>query len=143
MKKRLKVVGVSTIFIGVITSIVFYIVKPNETKAFFNNVWDFLNKPLPIIGITTLAVLLFVWKVVVATRYGKKALEKIETTYQKKIELLNEEKKAIKQLETKCQNRIDYLEDTIIQVCATIPNVKVNALGEKIKELEYGEETNN
>ena len=71
-------------------------------------------------------------------------VEKIETTYQNKIELLNNEKEKIKQLENNCKNRISELEETLYNVCITIPNVKVNALGEKIKELEYGEqETNN
>ena len=143
MKKKLKVVGLIALACGVITGIVFYIIKPNDTKAFINGVLDFLNKPLPIIGITTLMVLVFVWKVVVATRYGKKALEKIENTYQEKIALLKDKEKSIKQLEQKCENRINDLEETLYNVCITIPNVKVNALGEKIKELEYGKETNN
>ena len=144
MKKKLKVICLIALACAIITFIVFYIVKPNDTKSFINGVWDFLNKPLPIVGFTTLMVLVFVWKVVVATRYGKKALEKIETTYQTKVAQLNEKEKSIKQLETKCQNRIDELEQVIINVCETIPNVKVNAIGEKIKELEYGEqETNN
>lgn len=141
MKKKLKVIGLVAIACAIVTCIVFYIVKPSDTKAFMTSVWDFLNKPLPIVGFTTLMVLVFVWKVVVATKYGKKSLEKIETTYQNKIELLNEKEKTIKQLEQKCANRINELENTIIDVCAIIPNVKVNAIGEKIKELSYGEET--
>ena len=144
MKKKLKIIGIVALACGVITSIVFYIIKPNDTKAFITSVWDFLNKPLPIVGITTLMVLVFIWKVLVATRYGKKALEKVENAYQSKIALLNEKEKSIKQLEQKCDNRINELEETLYNVCITIPNVKVNALGEKIKELEYGEqETNN
>ena len=144
MKKKLKIIGFVALACAIITCIVFYIVKPSDTKAFMNSVWDFLNKPLPIVGFTTLMVLVFVWKVVIASKYGKKALEKIEKTYQNKIELLNDEKEKIKQLENNCKNRISELEETLYNVCITIPNVKVNALGEKIKELEYGEqETNN
>lgn len=144
MKKKLKIIGIIALACAIITCIVFYIVKPSDTKAFMNSVWDFLNKPLPIVGFTTLMVLVFVWKVIIASKYGKKALEKIETTYQNKIELLNDEKEKIKQLENNCKNRISELEEILYNVCITIPNVKVNALGEKIKELEYGEqETNN
>lgn len=140
MKKALKIIGIILLLACVVASCVFYIVLPNETIEFFTNVYDILNRPLPIVGVTTLAVLIFVWKIVFATRYGKKALEKVEQKYQEKYEQLVEQKTLVDKSIKENKEIGDKLTNGFINVCETIPNVKVNKIGENMrKELGYGE----
>lgn len=140
MKKTLKIIGIVLLLACVVASCVFYIVLPTETKQFFTSVYDILNRPLPIVGVTTLAVLFFIWKIVFATRYGKKALEKVEQKYQEKYEQLVKQKELVDNSIKESKEIGDKLTNGFINLCDIIPNVKVNKLGESIrKELGYGE----
>lgn len=141
MKKALKIIGVSLLICGSIAICVLYGVKPNETKQAFANIWDFLNKPLPIVGLTTLGVLIFVWRLVFATRYGKKALEKVEKEYKDKYDELKVEKENLELERNENKKKIEDVENGFVALCKIIPNKKVNELGETFERgLEYGEE---
>lgn len=122
-----------------VASIVCYLVNPAMTQSFFNYLLDLLNRPLPIIGVTTLAILVFIWKVIIATNYGKAKLAKYD---QKQKEL----EEQYNQFVMDCQKRIDMLEkatgftkEKLYELCALSTNKKIKEFG---KELEYGETIN-
>lgn len=120
---------------------VFYIVKPDLAKEWFETIVDYVNKPLPIVGVTTLAVLVFVWKLIVTTQYGKAKLDaydnkvaRLEQEYEKYKTTAENEKQELKE-----QN--EKLRAQLIHVCELSTNKKIKDFG---KELEkYGEETTN
>lgn len=141
MKKVIKIIGVCLLISLSICVCVLYAIYPNQTKSVMEQVWATLNTPLPIVGVTTVAILIFLWQVIVKTNYGKKALAKIQKEYEEKYNALLEEKEKIMIEKENNQKEIEYLRSRIIDVCKTIPNVKVNKIGQDIEqENEYGNE---
>lgn len=116
-----------------------FIVNKDGTMYWINQVIDWLNKPLPIIGVTTLALLIFVWKVVITTNYGKSKL----LAYDKKVKDIEKAKEdfelAANEKVKELEQDNDKLRAQLIHVCELSTNKKIKDFG---KELEkYGEET--
>ena len=59
MKKALKIIGIILLTLLFIAAIVLYAIFPTQTKDVLTNIWAILNTPLPIVGFTTLTILLF------------------------------------------------------------------------------------
>ena len=75
--KAKKIIGIILICLLVafgLYVLVSFIVNKDGTMYWINYFIELLNKPLPIVGVTTLAVLIFVWKLVIASNYGKAKL---------------------------------------------------------------------
>jgi len=148
MKKLLKIFGAIVLCLGVIALIVCMCAIPNETKLFFDRVFEYLDKPFVLCGVSVTigGVLLFV-----ITRYilnntsvGKKNLkelkeliDKYNEIQNKKDELTNENIYKLgveyKKMTTNISNEIDKLENALKQV----PNKKVQEV------LNNGEEKDN
>ena len=96
-----KIIGIILICLLVafgIYVLVSFIVNKDGTMYWTNYFIDLLNKPLPIVGVTTLALLVFGWKVFVASKYGKAKLleyelklKEIEQRYYEKSKELEKE----------------------------------------------------
>lgn len=145
MKKALKIIGIVLLASLSIYILVSFIINKEGTMYWINYFINVLNKPLPIVGLTTGAVLLFIWKAIVKAKYGQKAIDKYkeenQKTKEKYEELLKEERAKAKQEREANRKEINELKSDFVEVCKTFPNIKINALGEKYaKELEYGEE---
>ena len=139
MKKALKIIGTILLTLLFIAAIVLYAIFPTETKDVIANIWAILNTPLPIVGFTTLTILLFVYKVFIEDRYGKQAINTIEKKYESKHNELKAEKDALEQERKENKEEIIEMKNCIIYLCSLIPNKKVNDLGDKFsKGLEYG-----
>lgn len=139
MKKALKIIGIVLLTLLFIAAIVFYAIFPTQTKDVLTNIWAILNTPLPIVGFTTLTILLFVYKVFIEDRYGKQAINNIERKYESKHNELKAEKDALEQERKENKEEIEEMKNCIIYLCSLIPNKKVNDLGDKFaKGLDYG-----
>ena len=139
MKKALKIIGTILLTLLFIAAIVMYAIFPTETKDVLTNIWAILNTPLPIVGFTTLTILLFVYKVFIEDRFGKQAINNIEKKYETKHNELKVEKDALEQEREENKEEIKEMKNCIIYLCSLIPNKKVNDLGDKFsKGLEYG-----
>lgn len=146
MKKALKIIGIvllASLFIYILVS---FIINKEGTMYWINYFINVLNKPLPIVGLTVGGVLIFVWRVLVETKYGEQAINKYklenEKTKRKYAELLEEKNKELKE-ERECNKQeINEIKSAFVEVCKTFPNIKINALGEKFEKelLEHGEE---
>lgn len=130
-----------------IAYLVLYLVNPELTQKYTWLTFDYIcNKPLPVIGVSALVVGVIIFKIIsfILKHKGKKyaeikeELERIkkedeieikELTH--RIEMLKEELKG--NIEH-CHNEIDLVKDGIIKLCDTIPNKKVNKLGETLYE---------
>lgn len=138
MKKAIKIISLCLLGALVIGSCVLYIIDKAQLLSILNHIKDFINQPLPIIGVTTGAILLFVWKLVVTTNYGKKVinslteqLEKITQEYEQyKLESEKEKQALIE--------KNNEIKGYIAEICALSTNKKIKDYG---KGLEYGEET--
>lgn len=142
MKKFLKILSIVLICLAVALGIyilVSFIINEDGTMYWINYFVDLLNKPLPIVGVTTAAILIFIWRLFVSTKFGQNAINEIKREYQEKYDKLKAEKDALEQERKENKEEIKEMKECIITLCALIPNKKVNDLGDKFaKGLEYG-----
>jgi len=150
MKKALKIIAISLLALGGLAYLLCYIFLKEQTTYFTECVIDFINRPLPIIGVSLVVVFIFVYKCVVATRFGKKALTQYQNELNKTQRELEEYKLSIKEEIALYQAKIEeykqytkQYKDYIVELCELSHNVKVKQLGEKVKEIcAYEENTN-
>ena len=150
MKKALKIIAISLLALGGLAYLLCYIFLKEQTTYFTECVIDFINRPLPIIGVSLVVVLIFVYKIIVATRFGKKALNTYQNELNKAQRELEEYKLSIKEEIALYKAKIDeykqYNEQVkgyVVDLCELSHNVKVKQLGEKIKESGAYEENTN
>lgn len=110
-----------------------------------------INKPLPIVGVSLVAILFFAWKIFASSSFGKKQLKeyriKFEQTASSFIELKNDfdAKKAeyeskIAELESFYEEKLaqstaydNRLEKLLIDICEYLPNKNIKVLIEQFK----------
>lgn len=138
MRKSVKYILLGLLLAFLVACCVFYCVCKNEFIECINLVWDLLNKPLPIISMTTIALLFFLYKCFVTTKYGKKALEQVmkekDQLKREHAQFVNDANEQISEL--KKEN--EKLKGYIAHICELSTNQKIKNFG---KELEYGEES--
>ena len=141
MKKVLKIIGISLLALLGIALVVLYIIFPTDTKNTLSYFWKMLNTPLPIVGITTVAVLTFVWQFFANSQYGKKKInecnQEIERLKKEKEDFVNGANEKIKEL---LENNAE-LKGYISHICELSTNIKIKNYGKEL--LGYGEETTN
>lgn len=140
MKKALKIICLSLVGVALVVAIIGYIFWKEQTIQVFDLIVDYINRPLPIVGVSSIIVAAFLYKCFVSTKYGKKALNELlnekdkafEELEQKK-ELLNKKEEEIKALVNAHQSEIDYIKNYLVEFCKLSNNVKVKELGEKLE----------
>lgn len=133
-KKVLYIILVSLLVLLGGYVLVSFIVNKDGTMYWINQIIDWFNKPLPIVGVTALALLVFVWKVVVfirKTQPNKEILEIRKENHEHKIKIENEN------YELKKQNQ-EFLH-FLYEICELSTNQKIKNYGKE--HLGYGEET--
>ena len=125
-----------------IANVVLYLIFKEQYLDTLKYIYGLLNEPLPIVGITSLAVLIFLWRVIIAARYGQGNLNKIKAEYEQEKQELLKQINQYKDLLNNQNLKIDNLENYIVQLCEIIPNKKVKELGEGLKDGK-GKETVN
>ena len=78
-----------------------------------------------------------VWKIFQASGYGKKAIAKIKSEYESEKQKMKDEYE-LKKLQysaiiSSYEREIDLVVDSVVEVCESFPNKKVNKVGEKLK----------
>ena len=145
-KKVLLTIAIILVIALAITLTVFYIIDKNGTQAVLDNIWNGLNRPPRIFGLSTLVIAITIFKIVVGIRFGKNKIAQIEQTYQEKVNELMKMNNDLIDFKNGIVERVKKGEECIVETCKVIPNVKVNAIGQKFeKGLDYGtqEETTN
>jgi predicted negative regulator of RcsB-dependent stress response len=117
-----------------------------QIKEFLMKAWEWLNAPLPIVGVSLIVIALFLWRVYAASSVGKKQLNTIKRGFEDTKEKLSVE--TIKMHETiqKQSEEIARLRALLVELILTIPNKKVqnliSQLGEENGTKENEETTN-
>lgn len=136
--KVLKIIGICLLAACIGGFVVLYIVNKDLAEQIIAQLVDILNRPLPIIGVTTLAILIFIWKVIITTNYGKKKLaqydEKVKEIEQAKEDFENNANEKVEELLENLEN----IKKQLSHACELSTNKKIKDFG---KELEYGKET--
>lgn len=136
MKKVNKVLAIILAFLG-ISLIVLYLVIPTQFKECFEYVYGLLNEPLPIVGVSALALGYIALQIVkyIRTTHPSKELNEMRESHNQYVAKSEEEKQALKD-----QN--NELKGYIAHICELSTNQKIKNYGKEL--LGYGrEETTN
>lgn len=106
--------------------------------------WEWMNQPLPIVGFSLIAVIIFLWRFLTTTSVGKKALKKMNEAFEqtkadtgKALDEYRAENEALKKQLAESQDDIQNLRSALEIVCANSRNKNVkNALNEVKKPKE-------
>ena len=142
-KKVLGIILISLLVAFCIYVLVSFIVNKDGTMYWVNYFVDLLNKPLPIIGVTTLALLVFGWKVFVASKYGNAKLLEYDA---KRKAIEEEHAKFVNDANSKINELLDKnkeLREQLAQVCALSTNKKINEFGKVLENYGKENETTN
>ena len=75
------VIGIVLAVLLVIAILVLRIVMPNEMSAIFDQIWAWLNQPLPIVGVSSIVLGFTIWKIFISTSFGKKCVAELEKKF--------------------------------------------------------------
>lgn len=141
MKKSKKVLTIILIVLVILLAVaytVLYVLFPEQTPYYTNLVIDYIcNKPLPVIGISTLVLFVLVFRLVrfIVLNKGKKYSELQSQINILKQDLINARQDAEKYKQI-TYDLYEKTNENIKEVCDASANRKVKAVGEKI----YGKE---
>ena len=138
MKKLNKVLLIILISLAVALGLAYlslYIFNKELAQSILNSVIDFVNRPLPIVGVTVGVLLVFIWKVVVFIREHQPSKELSALRQEHEEYKRDSEKEKAELREQNCE-----LKGYIIHICELSTNQKIKNYGKEL--LGYGKETN-
>ena len=97
MKKFLKIFFISlgcVVSMALLVGLVFW---KEQTTSILNYIVDFINKPLPIVGVSLTVILIFTYKCVVGIKFGKKSIDEYKDDLKKTKEEIEKEKLDIEE----------------------------------------------
>lgn len=103
-----------------------------QVKQFLMNAWEWLNAPLPIVGVSVLIIMTFLWKLFASSSFGKRAIAKINEGFERTQNELNEKIAEYEEKLEQTESKMQELEFLIEEFMSLIPNKKVQALKEKV-----------
>lgn len=112
-KKKVTMIALIAVAAVVLGFVIVYwaIFGKEETIAFFERVKDFINRPLPILGISLVAVAVVAFRFLSLSSWGKKAVEEQEQKFkdfeEKQERLRTEDQQAFEEYKTQIGNRVD------------------------------------
>lgn len=132
MKKFFNVVKIILVSLAValgIAYLVLYIVDPELAKGIMDTVVDYLNRPLPIVGVSLAVLSALAWKIFSSTVFGKKYLAEAKAQYEVQY---NESKEKFYTALAIYGKEIDLISEAVLNACSTSANKKIKALGEEL-----------
>lgn len=147
MKKAIKPILITLVVLCVVALVVCNFVMPTETKAFIENVMFFINQPLPIVGISIVALGGVAITIFSRTSWGKKALKDLEEKvndlvakakdYEEEAKACVDEAKSTNE-ETKLilaeyKSELDTFAEQLAVACETSPNAKIREYAKTIR----------
>lgn len=147
MKKKTKttliIISILCGVLAILGLVIWYVIIPTQFVDFWLNVWQRLNDPLPIIGLSILTIAFFGWRVFASSSFGRKQIAKMREELAREKEERDSAKKEriefenqVKELLDSKQEEIEHLKSIIKKLCEYTPNKKVKLLGEEV----YGRE---
>ena len=136
-KNSKKIIFFSVLVVLSIVYGVLYILYPEATKNTTESVLDFVcTKPLPVIGISLLALFLLVLQIIKISGIGNRSLKECRQDLQYSKEAQEKTHAELLAFEEAVNKKIDDFvaehKDDMRQICSAIPNRNVKELGEKL-----------
>ena len=127
------------VIIGIVLGIaimVAYAIFPTEFKQYARYIYDLINEPLPVVGVSLVVVAIFTLRLVKFIRQTNpsKELREMREQHNAYVENSEKEKQALKEQNTE-------LRTYMAHICELSTNQKIKNYGKEL--LGYGEETIN
>lgn len=112
-KKKFWAIALISLLAIVLTFVIVYwaVFGKEETIAFFERVKDFINRPLPIIGISFVTAAVILFKLISMSSWGRKAVAEQERKFKdfeaKQERLRAEDQQALEEYKTQIGKRVD------------------------------------
>jgi len=117
--------------------------------SWLSQAWEWMNAPLPIVGVSLIVILAFVWRAFVSSSFGKKKIAELKAAFETTKTTLDntsatlqkafeEFKEAVGDSLADKQEEFEKLESVVKTICETSRNKQVQEAG---KTLEATEET--
>lgn len=137
--KVLKIIAFSLFGTLLVAGAILGFINPTLLKRILDYAKELLNQPLPVIGITVGAFLIFLWRLVVSTNYGKKALNE----FKQELVAIKQEHENYKETSEKEKAELRkenaLLREQVAKGFALSTNKKIKDYGKGL--IEYGKET--
>ena len=140
MKKFTKVIKIILLSLLVLVLggfVVLYIVKPELAKQILDTVVDYVNRPLPIVGVSLVVLAVLGWKIFSSTIYGKKKIEEMKSEFDREKNELKaqyEAKKVEYAAVLGCyQKENDLVYKAVEKICGASANVKIKEIGANLE----------
>lgn len=146
MKTFMKVIKIILICLAIALGIAFtvlYIVNPDQAKSILDSVIDYVNRPLPVAGVSIGLFGSIILKILSTTTYGRKNVADAKAQYEEDSSKAKAEYELYK---TELKETVSGMKEVILKICETSPNKKIKEIGvsyeEECKEVvtEHGEE---
>lgn len=135
--------------LGVAIAICYFVI-PDLTKHYAAIAWDWVNHPLPVVGVSALFIAFFIWKVFVSTSYGHKKYNELLAKFKELYDLylLFVEERNRRELEwqekyKKLDAKYKALKDYTTTIKLANPSKKVREIPEITEDEEKREEETN
>ena len=145
----LKAIIISLLVLGAIAYVLCYIFLKEQTTYFTECLINFLTKPLPIVGISIVALGYVAFKIFSLTKFGKKTLAKLQEENARLRQENEEHKEQVKEILNtfenalnQAKNDIENTREYVIEGFELNKNIKVQALARKMRGVEDEETTN-
>lgn len=150
MKKFVRTIEIILLVLLIIAGVLLicgYLWAKDNTIEIINNIKDFMNQPLPIVGVSLVTLFIAFYEIFIRTKYGKGALLRVENKAKEEMDQLEEKVAYIDSVKEETEDKLEelgkeneFLKECLIELCGYSRNIKAQDLLEKIKGgIEYGE----
>lgn len=145
MNKKLKIALYAIAFALIIAVLVLYVIFPVKTEYYFNCVKDFINRPLPIVGVSLAIAGGFIYKIILMTKFGQKnitALKNENTQLKEELLAVKEELLEVKESVEDVKTFAEETKDKMFEGFKLSSNVRIKGLAVHLDGLkDYIEES--
>lgn len=140
MKKFFNVVKIILISLCVLLLggyVVLWFIDKETARQIMDLVVEYANRPLPIVGVSSLVIATLIWKIFSNSIYGKKYLAKMTQQYNDQVALLKNDFDSKKTEYTAIiqtyEQEIDLMYNALIDVCNASANKKMKEIGSHLE----------
>ena len=133
--KKLKIALAIIFAVLGLAYLVLYILFKEQVTFYTECVIDFINKPLPIVGVSLLVIMIFLWKVLVTSKFGQKKINELKEAIDKEKSEKEELKEYVDNLLKVMDEKVDMVKDQVIKtqeitykICDLSHNIKIRGL---------------
>lgn len=123
----------------------FWLVYPELSAQYVNVAWEWLNEPLPVVGVSAIIVGGIIIKIISMTSWGKAQVNRVNEivdSFQKSTSEVLDQQKAtvesqVRRLEAEGKEKdkkIEQLKERIITITKLLPNKKLKELGKEMQD---------